>query len=126
MNWAGSQMLAPKWLRSLMGKYVVQVEIRFISGATFWASSVLSFGFVTTTVAGTADVSTLDVRAVRASVTSSAVASTSSARPSFAAVTPKFEPPFVVRNVASTGFTRIFDATGARPVLTVAIWTVGP
>ena len=49
MSLAGIQMLAPKPLRSLIGKWVVHVEILRILGRAALASAVVNAGWMTLT-----------------------------------------------------------------------------
>ena len=46
MNFAGSQMFAPKLFRSLIGNHVRQTPSRFISASSSSATAVVSFGAI--------------------------------------------------------------------------------
>src|SRR5436309_7089684 len=94
---AGSQMFAPKKLRSLTGNQVFHVPSFDMTGACVAAAAVESLGSSLTVIAATVAALTPLERAPRSLAIEAAVAAASSLRPSLAGTTPTIVPPSVLR-----------------------------
>src|SRR5919107_3374157 len=88
MSRAGIQMFAPKPFFSVIGKYVVQLEMARILGAAAWASAVVSDGAVVVRTAVTDDVGPPAARVSSTWLTLATVCFMSRARPVFDGTTP--------------------------------------
>src|SRR6185369_7680218 len=100
---AGSQMFAPKKLRSLTGNHVFHIPSLTICGACFVASAVVSAGASLTSRTGTGAAGRPPARFARTWAIAVVVAGASSCRPSLDARAPITWPPRPLTNVADTG-----------------------